>query len=297
MQFAISFWDPDYPWDEAMNLLKSQGVTAIETGPAFITEWEDQAILKSMETARKVGIEMYTCHGPLGAQFDLSALDDDHRRKVIDTHLVAIRQTALGGIKCVVIHPSIALDDPAEAPQRRDKLLASLEVLLPAAEKHGVTLALENMPPKYLCDSSEKILAVLSEFDSPALGVCLDIGHAHITKEGALHTLEALSERIVTFHLHDNNGSWDQHLHPPYGTIEWDPIIKVIGRMNFQHPITVEAPPARLELAYMILRDIHGLFEKGFLTVEIDGRRLRVICPKCRRYCYGTPEHWSCACD
>ena len=297
MRFAVSFWDPDYHWAEAMDSLQAEGVTAMETGPAFVTEWDDQAVSASAKVSRRAGIEIYTCHGPFGEEFNLSDSDDDRRREVVETHIAAMRRTALAGIKCMVIHPSVALADPAEAPQRREKLHASLESLLPAAERHGVTLALENMPPKYLCDSSEKILAVLNEFDSPALGVCLDTGHAHITEEGAAPTLEALSERIVTFHLHDNNGSWDQHLQPPYGTIDWKPIVKAIDRMNFDHPITVEAPPSRLAQFHVLLKDMHGLFGEGFLTVEIDGRQLRVICPNCRRYCYGTPERWSCACD
>ena len=69
-----------------------------------------------------------------------------------------------------------------------------------------------------------------------------------------------------------------------------------IGEMAFGHPIGVEAGCSRRMSYRMQLHDLHGLFERGFLTVPVDGRPMRVICPKCGRYAYGTPENWTCAC-
>ena len=295
MRFAVSFWTSDN-WEKDIEALRVQGVTALETGDRLLTEGDEEIATAAGEAARRAGIEIFSCHGPLDEKNDLTVLDEALRKKTVETHIAAVRRTALAGAKCMVLHSGVALADRAEVPRRRDRLRASIESLLPAAERYGVTLALENMPPKWLCNSSDEILKVLKDFDSPALGACLDTGHAHLTEEGALSTLEALSDRIVHFHLHDNNGSWDQHLHPPYGTIDWEPIVQAIRRMNFDAPILIEAPPSRLVSFGTVLKDAQGLFEHGFLTVELDGRKFRVICPKCGRYAYGQRDRWFCAC-
>lgn len=296
MQFAVLLWESD-DWAGKMEFLRAQGVTALETCAKFIPECDDEAATASGEAARRAGIEIYSCHVPFDGDCDLSAADETMRRNVVDSHIASIRRTSLAGAKCMVIHPGVGLTDPAEAPMRRDKLLVSIEALLPEAERYGVTLALENMAPNWLCNNSDELMMILDKFDSPQLGACMDTGHAHMTTQGVQSTLEAMGDRIVNFHLHDNNGSWDQHLQPPYGTIDWEPLVKVIKGMNFAHPITIESASSRLVSFATVLRDAHGLFEQGFLTVEVDGKKMRVICSKCGRYCYGTKDDWFCACE
>ena len=53
------------------------------------------------------------------------------------------------------------------------------------------------------------------------LRLCLDTGHAHMdaTVEVAF---DAMRDRLVTAHIHDNHGEKDEHLLPYNGTIDWD---------------------------------------------------------------------------
>ena len=56
------------------------------------------------------------------------------------------------------------------------------------------------------------------------IGVCLDLGHAHITV-GVAQAIAAMGNRIASVHVHDNHGLKDEHLWPGDGTIEWpDPV-------------------------------------------------------------------------
>ena len=52
------------------------------------------------------------------------------------------------------------------------------------------------------------------------IGVCLDLGHAHITV-GVAEAIATLGKRIGEVHVHDNHGIKDEHLWPGDGTIDW----------------------------------------------------------------------------
>ena len=52
------------------------------------------------------------------------------------------------------------------------------------------------------------------------VGVCLDLGHAHITV-GTAEAIATLGSRIASVHVHDNHGMKDEHLWPGDGTIDW----------------------------------------------------------------------------
>ena len=52
------------------------------------------------------------------------------------------------------------------------------------------------------------------------IGVCLDLGHAHMTV-GVPEAIATLGARIVQVHAHDNHGLKDEHLFPGDGTIDW----------------------------------------------------------------------------
>jgi len=53
------------------------------------------------------------------------------------------------------------------------------------------------------------------------LRLCFDTGHAHI-EEGVEVGFDAMRERVVTAHIHDNHGEKDEHLLPYEGNIDWE---------------------------------------------------------------------------
>ena len=52
------------------------------------------------------------------------------------------------------------------------------------------------------------------------VGVCLDLGHAHITV-GTAEAIATLGGRIASVHVHDNHATKDEHLWLGDGTIDW----------------------------------------------------------------------------
>jgi sugar phosphate isomerase/epimerase len=62
------------------------------------------------------------------------------------------------------------------------------------------------------------------DVDPTYLGVTLDVGHAKVNGEDWQEFVERFGERIRVCHLHDNDGSADQHEPLP----EYEPLVEVI---------------------------------------------------------------------
>jgi sugar phosphate isomerase/epimerase len=84
------------------------------------------------------------------------------------------------------------------------------------AERLGLTIAVENLAPVFpgperLGHTPMLLRALCRRISSPSLGLCLDLGHAHIVADcrhaqvGDL--LEPVLDAVVLFHLHDNLGA------------------------------------------------------------------------------------------
>jgi sugar phosphate isomerase/epimerase len=143
------------------------------------------------------------------------------------------------------VYHACALPD---APESEDALLfeaRSLAALSLRAERLGVTVAIENLAPVFpgpelLSASPMALRGLVNRIGSERVGVCLDVGHAHIVADLRRTSLEALIEPVMDtvtlFHLHDNLGArWhptgaeggvdplrlDLHLPPGRGTLPW----------------------------------------------------------------------------
>lgn len=68
--------------------------------------------------------------------------------------------------------------------------------------------------------------------------MCLDVGHANVSKNTHLF-LPSLTHRIAALHLHDNNGTKDEHLIPGDGIIDFVKIMKELidGRYAYHYGI------------------------------------------------------------
>jgi sugar phosphate isomerase/epimerase len=295
MEFAVGIWHPA-PSDQAIDALCAEGVTAVEFGPPFLLQEDERAFLSAADRYRAAGIRFYACHAPFDDSAELSQLEDEARLNAIDIHVKSLERAALGGVECLVIHPGRRCAED-EISARRDRLYASLEALVPAARGAGVRLALENMLPAHVGSESPDLRRIVDHFDSPYLGVCFDTGHAHVNAEGVNAAFETLRERIISFHLADNDGHKDQHSQPPYGSIDWNTFVPACRAMGFEAPATVEAPPWGRASRGTLLREIKGLFAGKLLTFDLGDRQARAICQRCGHYVFGTAQAPTCACN
>jgi len=295
MELGVCRWRPDVT-DEAIELLLSQGADIIEIPPSFVMEFDDADVQVNSERIASAGIRINVCHGPFFHDDDFSVLDSGARAAALDKQVVALRRTALTGAHCMVVHPSGPIG-AGEGPQRLDNLRAGLEVMLKTAEECGVRLALENMLPNHLCSRTSDVRAVIDEFDTPLLRVCFDVGHANVGPEEITEAIDALPDRIIAFHLHDNDGTRDIHVQPPYGSIDWPTLTKKLLSLDFDRPFSIECDPWNQAPISVQLREVRSIFA-GNMPIETQCCRQAVwsVCPACRHYLFESDQGPVCAC-
>jgi sugar phosphate isomerase/epimerase len=170
------------------------------------------------------------------------------------------------GASHVVYHAANLPDEPASEDGRLAET-RSLAALASHAERLGVIIALENLAPVYpapdaLSFTPMILRTMVKRISSPAVGLCLDVGHANIVA-GLRHTdplelIEPALDRAVIFHLHDNLGGrhdhtespeldplrLDLHLAPGRGTVPWQRIAPLLARKSGA-PLILEIHPPR----------------------------------------------------
>lgn len=117
-----------------------------------------------------------------------------------------------------------------------------LEHLRAFANPLGVKLLVENLQNEVTRPAN--ILEILNSGHFMDIGVCLDVGHAHLG-DGVIPALTELKDRIRSSHLHDNQGDRDSHLWPGDGTIGWEETLE--GLKTAPH-----SPAGVLEIHYVL---------------------------------------------
>lgn len=147
-------------------------------------------------------------------------------------------------LKNLVIHLGEQTD--AWSPTTIEYALTALEHLGAFARPLGVRLLVENLISE--ATTPEHLMLILEMGHLDNVGVCLDLGHAHITV-GVRAAIATLSRRIASVHVHDNHSIRDEHLWPGDGSIDWPAAVE--GLKGLANP-----PAAVLEIAYN-LYDVH----------------------------------------
>jgi sugar phosphate isomerase/epimerase len=142
------------------------------------------------------------------------------------------------------------------------------------AERLEVTIAIENLAPLYpgpetLSATPSTLRALVERIGSPAVAICLDVGHAHVIADRRRTRVNALCEPVLDavsiFHLHDNLGArrrasgdelgvdplrLDLHLPPGRGTLPWTRLAPLL--LAHDAPLLLEVhPPYRPRAAQL----------------------------------------------
>ena len=118
-------------------------------------------------------------------------------------------------------------------------LRQTVDDLLPWAEKNRITLALENSAESI--EVIEKLSAMVADYKSEFVGMCFDSGHANCYQIGIAGTLEVMKNDIVTCHLHDNYGSFDDHNPPQEGNTDWAELTRLLDTLPRLHHAETES--------------------------------------------------------
>jgi sugar phosphate isomerase/epimerase len=115
--------------------------------------------------------------------------------------------------------------------------LTALEHLDAFAHPLGVRLLVENLTSAPT--TPEHLVEILDSSHLDSVGVCLDLGHAHLTV-GVREAIATLTGRISLVHAHDNHGLKDEHLWPGDGNIDWPATVAALNALAAPPPTVLE---------------------------------------------------------
>lgn len=121
---------------------------------------------------------------------------------------------------------------------------AALEHLGAFAHPLGVRLLVENLVSEPA--SPEHLITILELGRLTNVGVCLDLGHAHMTV-GVEAAIATLGDRIASVDVHDNHGVRDEHLWPGEGNMDWAETAKALQALPHSPAAVLELSPALAE--------------------------------------------------
>jgi len=247
---ASSIFLASSPVEDIPDVCLAAGFAGIEAAERHFEDRTESQLEAIGSLFRSAGLEIPTFHLPYSRRDDLAAFYETDRLAAVDRIKDAMhRARALGASICIQ-HPTThqgSVEVEGFAPYMR-QLSRSLETLLPVAESLDLTIALENSLPRNrgrFGSTAEHQEIFLRELRHPRLGLCLDTGHAQVAggPAGPAGLFDAMSERLVAFHLQDNAGDRDSHLAPGRGLVDWTGIFQRLARMRFGGAVCIEAPP------------------------------------------------------
>lgn len=220
--------DPEM--DQVLSDLVNWGVQALVAHPCWgMREQELPGYLATLNGKfRQAGMTTPACHAFWGKGYDLGCLHDDQKMDSLQQHSDFLLYLGSMGVKTYTLHPGFSKGQEISSTVW-DNLARNVEALLPAAIDAGIILALEN--GQETSADLEKLVHLVSDFKHDHLGLCFDSGHAHCYSGlGVTGALAVCSDQIVTCHLHDNDGSGDQHNPPGKGSIDWKSMITALKK-------------------------------------------------------------------
>jgi sugar phosphate isomerase/epimerase len=185
---------------------------------------------------REFGLGVTDVHASSGREKAWGSEREYERLAGVELVKNRIDMAAALGSDVIIMHLPA---EPEEAPAREaywSRMSRSLDALEPHAIVRGVRIALENLSPQRSFDTIQQ---ALSHYGPEYLGLCYDAGHGHLSGQGP-ERLERLSDRLISMHLHDNDGSGDQHKLLFSGSVDWAALARIIARSSYGKWISME---------------------------------------------------------
>ncbi|MBE7043072.1 MAG: sugar phosphate isomerase/epimerase [Ruminococcaceae bacterium] len=249
-----------YGYDKGFELIKKSGFDAVDVGleqygvesdPFKLYHRSEDEFCTFFDTIRKLAekweLEISQTHG----RCNTYSMDKEHNAYVRWVSERDLKATSLLGAPACVIHAIVSGRFPEHYQNLEFMISKNAEMygdLAPFAEKNNVKIAIETSGRAMVngreikgCFSDAPVFQKMFEaVDTRCKTVCVDTGHTNeAVPFGAPKVQELirlLGKEITILHLHDNNGTYDQHLppiRPSRGTVEWCEVFETLDEIGY----------------------------------------------------------------
>ena len=192
--------------------------------------WEIASILQ------QEGLSI-TLHGPF---YDLApgAMD----KKILRTTRERLRQVfdLIPVFKPMSIVCHTGYDKNRYHEVEKEWLETAIETWTPLVDDirgTGTILVIENVFEK----TPEMLFRLMKRLDSTTVGFCFDVGHLYVFSETSIEVwLKSLGPFLKQLHLHDNDGTWDDHWAIGTGKIDFEILFRFLEENRLRPVITLE---------------------------------------------------------
>jgi sugar phosphate isomerase/epimerase len=227
-----------------------------------------EAVAELASWFRSNPLQPWSMHAPLFPDHEMGrsgapSVNLIHPEKVrriaaMDEIKRALEAAELIPFRNLVVH--LGDRDDEWSPRTIEFALTALEHLGAFAHSLGVRPLVENLLNE--ATTPAHLIEILEIGHLEQIGVCLDLGHAHLTV-GVPEAIATLGKRITQVHAHDNHGQKDEHLFPGDGAIDWPATTTALNalpappaivlELSSKLPVEPAALPERIQKAFEML--------------------------------------------
>lgn len=252
MKTGITFYQYTklYPVEKAAEYLKADGFEAVDfselwnTATAYYSDRESEVEKRLCEIGgilKQNGIAVSQVHGP----WRYPPADDtmDMRADWLDKMKRCVRMATYIGSENMVVHPLMpyGANSPENPAAVIDINLEHYARLVNYAKDYNITVCLENMPfPKLPLGNVDQIVEFVDGLALKNLKICLDTGHANVCGTPLDMAVRMIGSRLACMHVHDNDGTEDQHSAPLSGTANFVSFARALSEIGFGGSVSSE---------------------------------------------------------
>ena len=227
---------PNLEAEERFKLAAEAGFEGVEIhGTDSVDE------LKRMkDAADAAGVAIPSIMGSTHWEAPFSAADAAVRQRSVDSSIFAIENAHLVGADTLLLVPGVVNSDTSYE-QVYERSQAEMKKLAPVAEKHNVTIALENVWNKFLLSPLE-FKRYLEEIGSPNIKAYFDAGNILLYgfPQQWIRTLGP--ELLHRVHIKDFRSSDRQFVYLLQGDVPWAAVMAALREVGYDHYVTAELP-------------------------------------------------------
>jgi hexulose-6-phosphate isomerase len=243
---------------ERCRLAREVGFEALEVGT--IEDPAEAAEIK--KAAEAAGLRIHSVMNQAHWKYPLSSADPDVVERSIQGMQTSLENARLWGADVVLLVPAVVNAETGyrEAWERSQR---QIRRLLPLAERHKVTIAVENVWNKFLLSPLE-FARYVDEFASPWLRAYFDVGNVVLFgfPEDWIRTL---GKRIVRVHLKDFRfrKRVAEFVNLGEGDVNWPAVYRSLAEIGYKGPATLELPGGDVEYLKDLSRRVDRILEGG----------------------------------
>lgn len=143
-------------------------------------------------------------------------------------------------IDIVIINGAVSkAENKDEKEKEWQKMISRTSKLCQEAQKYNVRLAKE-FEPGFIACSTEDLLKVFSEVNSPNLFANIDLGHVFLCDSEPFKALDKLQGKVIHGHIENMKKDVHDHLLPYEGDMDLQQYINKLRAIDFDGPLALD---------------------------------------------------------